>query len=175
MPKPLRGHVIPERGAEAPGQPTARSPLLTRVGRRTPLECFDAIGRLQSVRVAVRKQYYFRRSERGLLAWDVDRLCDLSRHLPRKNVPLGDIRELDEPYGGEDAKLTWRQIAEHIQLINDADLSYPIILSADGHVMDGRHRVAKAAASGRDFIEAVQFETDPAPDYVGCSPDELPY
>ena len=123
----------------------------------------------------MRKQYYFRSSERGLLAWDVDRLCDLSRHLPRKNIPLGEIRELDEPCGGEDAKLTWRQIVEHMQLINEADLSHPIILSADGHVMDGRHRVAKAAASGRDFVEAVQFETDPAPDYVGCSPDELPY
>jgi hypothetical protein len=123
----------------------------------------------------VRKQYYFRQSERGLLAWDVDRLCELSRDLPRKRVPLASIRELDQPCGGEGASLTWRQLAGHVKLINEADLSHPIILSATGEVMDGRHRVAKAALSGHDVIEAVQFETDPAPDYVGRGPDDLPY
>src|SRR5436190_17799855 len=40
---------------------------------------------------ALRKQYYFRESERGLLAWDVDRLCELSRGLPRKSIPLKNI------------------------------------------------------------------------------------
>ncbi|PYK00944.1 MAG: hypothetical protein DME23_05615 [Verrucomicrobia bacterium] len=44
----------------------------------------------------MRRQYYFRPSPRGLLAWDVDRLVALSRHLPRKHIPLTAIRELDE-------------------------------------------------------------------------------
>ena len=123
----------------------------------------------------MRKQYYFRESERGLLAWDVDDLAELSRHLPRQRVPLTKIRELDQPCGGEGAHLTWREMAEHVKLINEADLSYPIILSASGEVMDGRHRVAKAAMEGRDAIEAVQFETDPPPDFVGREPDDLPY
>jgi hypothetical protein len=123
----------------------------------------------------VRKQYYFRQSERGLLAWDVDRLCELSRHLPRKRVPMSDIRELDEPCGGEGTVLTWRQIVDHVRLINEADLSFPIILSASGEVMDGRHRIAKAAMTGCELIDAVQFDADPPPDYVGRGPDELPY
>jgi len=123
----------------------------------------------------VRKQYCFRQSERGLLAWDVDRLCELSQHLPRKSVPLNDIRELDESCGDEGANLTWRQIVEHVRLINEADLSYPIILSASGDVMDGRHRIAKAAVIGCDVIDVVQFDVDPPPDYVGRGPDELPY
>jgi hypothetical protein len=123
----------------------------------------------------VRKQYYFRQSERGLLAWDVDRLVELSRNLPRKPIRLDDIRELDEPCGGDGARLTWRELLGHIKLINEADLSYPIILSASGEVMDGRHRVVKAALEGNDVIEAVQFEKDPDPDYVGRGPDELPY
>jgi len=59
---------------------------------------------------ALRKQYYFRESERGLLAWDVDRLCELSRGLPRKSIPLKNIRELDQPCGGEGASLTWRPL-----------------------------------------------------------------
>jgi len=92
-----------------------------------------------------------------------------------KTHTLETIRELDEPYGGEGARLTWRQMTEHLKLINDADLAYPIILSATGEVMDGRHRIAKAAMTGRDVIEAVQFEIDPPPDYIGREPDELPY
>jgi uncharacterized protein (UPF0216 family) len=123
----------------------------------------------------VRKQYYFRQSERGLLAWDVDRLVELSRHLPRKKVPLEDIRELDQPCGGDSEHLTWRELLEHMKLINAADLSFPIILSASGEVMDGRHRIVKAALEGNDVIEAVQFENDPTPDYVGREPDDLPY
>jgi hypothetical protein len=123
----------------------------------------------------VRKQYYFRQSERGLLAWDVDRLVELSRHLPRKRIRLDEIRELDQPCGGDGARLTWRELLGHIKLINEADLSYPIILSASGEVMDGRHRVVKAALEGNDGIEAVQFERDPDPDYVGRGPDDLPY
>ena len=123
----------------------------------------------------MRKQYYFRQSERGLLAWDVDRLCKLSRDLPRKRIPLENIRELDQPCAGDGASWTWRQMAEHVKLINEADLTYPIILSATGEVMDGRHRVAKAAMSGCGAIDAVQFEVDPPPDYIGREPDELPY
>src|SRR5262245_22336763 len=97
----------------------------------------------------MRKQYYFRPSDRGLLAWDVDRLVEHLRPLPSKHVPLSDIEELDELAFGKDEPPTWRAIIEHIKLIEDADLSYPIILSASGRVMDGRHRVAKAALQGR--------------------------
>jgi hypothetical protein len=41
--------------------------------------------------------------------------------------------------------------------------------------MDGMHRVAKAVMEGREAIEAVQFDEDPAPDHVGLGPKELPY
>jgi hypothetical protein len=123
----------------------------------------------------LRKQYYFRASNRGLLAWDVDRLIQQSRDLPRKHVRLADIAELDEAWSGEDEPRTWRAMVAHIKLIEEADLSFPIILSADGRVMDGRHRLAKAALQSRSTIEAVQFEQDPLPDHVGRRPDELPY
>ena len=123
----------------------------------------------------VRKQYYFRPSAQGLLAWDVDRLITLSSGLPRKWLRIADLGELDREWHGEDGPPTWRQLVEHIQLINDADLSYPIILAANGEVMDGRHRIAKAALANRDTIECVQFEEDPPPDYVGKRPEELSY
>lgn len=46
----------------------------------------------------MRKQYHFRPSKRGLLAWDVDRLIALSEQLPLRLIPLSAIRELDEAY-----------------------------------------------------------------------------
>ncbi|HXL79745.1 MAG TPA: hypothetical protein VN951_02625 [Pyrinomonadaceae bacterium] len=123
----------------------------------------------------MRKQYYFRQSDRGLLSWDVDRLVQLSRNLPRKRVSLATIRELDETWFGNGERPTWRAMVDHIRLIHESDLSFPIILSANGAVMDGRHRVAKATLEGCADIEAVQFEHDPPPDHVGTNPDDLPY
>ena len=110
------------------------------------------------------------------MAWDVDRLVALSKGFPRIHVPLSSIRELDELFwfSIEDAP-TCRAVIGHARLIDAADLSFPIILSSDGRVMDGMHRVGKAALLGRSSIEAVQFTHDPEPDYVGVHPDDLPY
>lgn len=48
----------------------------------------------------------------------------------------------------------------------EADLSYPVILHPNGHLMDGYHRVCKALQSGFTHVQAVQFTEDilPAPD-----------
>jgi hypothetical protein len=123
----------------------------------------------------MRKQYYFLMSERGLLAWDVDRLVALSTDLPRKRVPLTQIRELDAAWHGDEEAPTWRAFIAHMKLAEDAELAFPIILSATGAVMDGMHRVVKAAVLGLPDIEAVQFAHDPEPDHVGVGPSDLPY
>ena len=123
----------------------------------------------------MRKQYYFRSSSGGLLAWDVDKLVQLSSSLPRKLVPLTQIRELDESVFGDGEPTSWRAMLMHVTLIDNADLSFPIILAADGAVMDGMHRVAKAAREGRREIAAVQFVDDPPPDHIGRGPEDLPY
>jgi hypothetical protein len=123
----------------------------------------------------VRKQYYFRPSPAGLLAWDVDRLIALSKDLPRKHVTIESLGELDRPWSGEDEQPTWRALLDHMRLIEAADLAFPIILAANGEVMDGRHRIAKAALRGETTIAAVQFDLDPPPDHVGRGPEDLPY
>ena len=71
------------------------------------------------------------------MAWDVDRLITLSQGFPRIQVPLTTIRELDEPLWSDEDCQTWRGVVEHIRLIETADLSFAIILSSDGRVMDG--------------------------------------
>jgi hypothetical protein len=121
----------------------------------------------------LRKQYHFRPGTNGLRAWDVDRLVALTRQLEPQLVPLAEIRELDEHYWGE--RMTPRSVAAHARLIQEADLSYPVILSSDGRIMDGMHRAAKAALLGNTHLLAVRFEVDPEPDHVGVHPDDLPY
>jgi hypothetical protein len=125
----------------------------------------------------MRAQYHFRQSPDGLCAWDVRGLVEKSRTLIPERVPLSSIRELDEFYWTNEGmqQLTCREIVEHTRLILDCDLTYPIILSSDGRVMDGMHRVCKALLQGHQDIVAVRFLNDPTPDYVGVQPDDLPY
>ena len=125
----------------------------------------------------MRQQYHFRDSPKGLLSWDVFRLIRLSEDQPVIEILLSDIHELDETYwfdlGG--ARPTCRNILEHTQLINDADLSYPIILCHEGRIMDGMHRVCKAQMLGLKMINAVKFSKYLEPDYIGVEPDSLSY
>lgn len=123
----------------------------------------------------MRKQYFFRPSPRGPMAWDVHRLIRLSKGFPRKQVYVAQLGELDRPWSGDGEHHTWRELIAHIKLIDECDLSFPIILAANGEVMDGRHRIAKAHLLGHETIECVQFERDPEPDYIGRKPEELPY
>lgn len=124
----------------------------------------------------MRKQYYFRPSSNGIYAWDVDRLVELSREFETKEIVVESIRELDEPrWFDKNDPPTCRDLIEHYRLIQEADLSYPIILSEEGRIMDGMHRVAKVVLEGRETIDAVQFDKDPKPDYADVFPDELPY
>jgi hypothetical protein len=60
-------------------------------------------------------------------------------------------------------------------LILEADLTYPILLSLDGNVMDGMHRVAKAILEGSTEIKAIHLPALGEPNYRNCLPDDLPY
>ena len=84
-----------------------------------------------------------------------------------------------------DYKMSWlrglrdsvrQELAHHARLMLACELAYPVILSSDGRVMDGMHRVCRALLEGLSEIEAVRFVVDPEPDFVGIvDPDALPY
>jgi hypothetical protein len=125
----------------------------------------------------MRKQYNFRQGEHGLDAWDVDRLVELTAQFPVREVPLAEITDIDTDHWFRFGLVTptVRRLVDHMRLVDDADPSYPIILGADGRVMDGMHRVAQALLAGETTIRAVQFDVDPDPDYRDCTPEDLPY
>ena len=59
-----------------------------------------------------------------------------------------------------------RSFIEHMQMVNDADLSYPIIMNENGVIIDGRHRLAKAIIEGHETIKTVRFKSDPESCYT---------
>lgn len=124
----------------------------------------------------VRKQYHFWPGEDGLDAWDVDCLVELSAGLPVEQVRLDEIREIDSVYWFDERdRPTVRKVVEHMTLVNEVDLSYPIIVGPDGRVMDGMHRIAKVLLGGGTTIAAIRLTELPPPDYRGCRPEDLPY
>ena len=110
-----------------------------------------------------------------LLIWDVHRLVELAKPLPVKTVPLSSIHELDESFWFDGESPACREVAAHAKLIAETDLKYPIILSVEGRVMDGMHRVCKAFLNNADTLSAVQFDENPAPDYIDADIETLPY
>ncbi len=108
-------------------------------------------------------------TERGgeQLVWYVERLWELARDLPRdlpvEDVPIEEVLGyLEAPWGP--VRPTPAEAARYAGRIFSVDLSYPIIFAAEGYVMDGTHRIAKAFALGLPSIKAVQFPATPEPD-----------
>lgn len=125
----------------------------------------------------VRKQYHSRQVASDWHIWDVHRLIRASRDFEVEMVPVNTIAEADENWWYGDAATipTPRSIASHLALIKEVDSLHPIILCAEGRLMDGMHRVVKSIAEGRTHVPAVRFKKTPDPDFVNVSLDDLPY
>lgn len=112
-----------------------------------------------------------RLTSEGRLVWFVERLWYLARELPLRQFPIDQITEFDQNcWFGPTSLPTCRAVAHHARRILEADLRYPIILSAEGYLMDGGHRIAKAYLLKMREVPVVQFRLDPEPDYV-LTPD----
>lgn len=123
----------------------------------------------------MRKQYHFRQKGEDTYIWDVHKLVELSQKLAVKEVNLSNIKELNEAYWYSNQQPTTQDLINHFILIQEADLSYPIILCSEGRIMDGMHRVVKAKMLGQESIQALQFIIDPKPDFINVHEDDLEY
>ena len=99
--------------------------------------------------------------------WYVENLWKMSKDLPIHLVKIAELSGMDENLwfdGPNSVQPTCRAVTEHARQIQDADLSFPIILSAEGEVWDGMHRIAKATLEGIAKLPAVKFIANPKPD-----------
>jgi uridine phosphorylase len=102
----------------------------------------------------------------GRAHWWTERLWRLSADLPVRTIAIDEIAEFDMDCWFDGRPATCRAVTGHAKRIVDADLSHPVILSADGGLMDGGHRIARAWLDGATHVDAVRFEQDPEPDWI---------
>lgn len=99
--------------------------------------------------------------------WFAKRLWSLSAGLPEFDYEVALFNGFDEDFWfGDRIKPTINKVIEHSEKIQHADYNYPIILSEDGKIMDGVHRIIRAHLEGRKTIRAVRFEKNPEPDII---------
>ncbi|TNJ67013.1 chromosome partitioning protein ParB [Paenibacillus hemerocallicola] len=101
--------------------------------------------------------------------WDVEKLWELTAHLPVQKIDIDSIKELDQDcwFGyGSTTVPTIRNVANHCKRIIQADMEYPILLTSDGLLVDGGHRIAKALINGQQQIDAVFIEALPPADVI---------
>ncbi len=111
-----------------------------------------------------------------MLVWNVSRLIQLATELPVVRWPVSAITEMDEAYWYDlgNAVPTCRHIVDHMTLVMQAELTYPIILDNTGRVMDGMHRVCRAVYDGQTEVLAKQFPEPVTPDYRDVAMGDLP-
>lgn len=127
------------------------------------------LGELKVIRqnaTMTRREHHSHALPGGRGYWWTDRLWTASAGLPTQTIQIDSIAEFDKNCWFNGNGPTCREVAEHARRISTVDLSYPIILAADGSLMDGGHRIAKAYLLGKSTIEVRQFHTDPEPDWV---------
>ena len=92
--------------------------------------------------------------------YSVARLIDMCKDLEPFDVPLQAFdlsAQIWQNYSIFD-------LAFHIKAVNEADLSYPIILDWNGSIADGRHRLIKALVLGHSTIKCVRMYWKPEAD-----------
>lgn len=125
----------------------------------------------------MRQQYHFRKYGNDTYIWNVNKLLEMANSLPTLEVNLESITEFNQAYwydlGG--ATPSCDNIVEHIKLINQCDLSYPILLCHQGKLIDGMHRVCKAHLQGHSKIKAVRLPEYIEPHHINIDADQLTY
>jgi hypothetical protein len=91
--------------------------------------------------------------------WRIPRLIELSRNLPVQKMSMSALNTCNYSIAGDDLIDT----ARHFKMVEQADLTYPIILDREGYIMDGRHRVVKTLVLGLKSIKFVRFDETPPP------------
>jgi len=101
--------------------------------------------------------------------WRTPTIWAAAEGKPQVSVAIEHLKLLDDVvwFGGpKNVEPTVRRVADHARSILAADLTYPIIVTASGDVLDGAHRVARAYIEGQQSVSAVVLDDWPPPDGI---------
>ena len=106
--------------------------------------------------------------DKNLYYWKASTLWKLSETMEVEDVSLDSFDWTNENFqcGNLSDPPLWRDIGNHTKQILAADLKYPIVISAEGNVMDGMHRILKCYVFGLPTVKAVRFKVTPPPDMI---------
>lgn len=94
----------------------------------------------------------------GEYVWEVDRLLTLVSEQEPVMVQVAMFPPFDvRIWANRLSQVTARFIVEHGERIMLADLFYPILLTPEGEIVDGYHRLAKARLLGVREIAALRL------------------
>jgi len=93
----------------------------------------------------------------GDKAYKAEDLFEIAKGVKAFDLPLAGVNLSSTPWGEQNIK----SICHHMKRVNEADMSYPVILDDEGYICDGWHRVCKAVLEGRETIKAIRLEIMP--------------
>lgn len=105
----------------------------------------------------------------GKHTWDVSDLVAHSMKFPVEDLNVEFLfkrirdQNLENVWG---CKTLW-EFLDHAKRWEKADLSYPILLTPNGKVCDGIHRILRARALGHKTIQGIRLESMPDP-WASC-------
>jgi hypothetical protein len=99
--------------------------------------------------------------------WDLDEIWEITKDFEKELILVDEL--WDERYAKawcwqhENETINNEFFLHHMKRVAEADLMYPIILSEEGLIFDGVHRLVKAKYYGLKHILCVRFQKDPVP------------
>lgn len=97
---------------------------------------------------------------RGNQLWRQSTLIGASKDLEVYDLP---VYALDLDAYPWDERMSVANFVDHAHRMRNAGC-WPVIISPDGEVLNGWHRIAHAVINGRTSVTAVRLETMPPPD-----------
>ena len=97
--------------------------------------------------------------------WDLKEVWEASKNIKPTKIKVSQL--WDGRYKNawcwqhEDETLNNQFFLHHMRRVLNADLSYPIVLSEEGLIFDGVHRLVKAKHLELEYIDCLVFEKDP--------------
>jgi hypothetical protein len=123
---------------------------------------------MKSIRVATKisvpgMSLYENRYRDGPKVWLVTNLIEQAKDLPVFDLQVAALHVGECIWGAVHSPYL---LVSHMKRTLAVDITKPIILSAEGFIMDGWHRVARALLDGRAYIPAVRFVKTPEYDFL---------
>lgn len=100
----------------------------------------------------------------GNKSWSLSTLLKASESLEEFDLHLMSL-DIDK-YPWKFSDWNFNTFLYHCNRMDNTDLKYPVLLTPDGYICDGWHRLAKAILKGKKTIKAKRFKIMPEEDDI---------